>query len=92
MAPLGAARRAEYYPSVHAPASGFSAEYDRPMRITLIALGVVLVLGGLVWVAQGLNIPFAPASFMTADRAWIFIGAVAVVAGLVLIGWARQRP
>ncbi|MGH2446737.1 MAG: hypothetical protein ACRDGD_11990 [Candidatus Limnocylindria bacterium] len=62
------------------------------MRITLIALGVVLVLGGLVWVAQGLNIPFAPASFMTADRAWIFIGAVAVVAGLVLIGWARQRP
>ena len=58
----------------------------RPIRLIL---GVLLVLSGLVWIAQGLNMPFAPRSFMTADRAWIVIGAVTAVAGGVLIGQAR---
>ena len=65
--------------------------YDRGMRITLLGLGILLVLSGLVWIAQGLNLPFAPRSFMTADRAWIFIGAVTAVGGAVLIGRARPR-
>ena len=53
-------------------------------------LGVLVVLGGLVWIAQGLNLPFAPRSFMTADRAWVVIGAVAVLAGAVLVARARR--
>ncbi len=53
-------------------------------------LGVLVVLGGLVWIAQGLDLPFAPTSFMTADRLWVFIGAVAALTGAVLIGWARR--
>ena len=60
------------------------------MRTGRVVLGVVLVLAGLVWVAQGLNLPFAPSSFMTGDRTWVLIGAVAVVAGASLIGWTRQ--
>jgi len=64
--------------------------YDRRMRIGLAALGVLVVLGGLVWVAQGLNLPFAPRSFMSADRAWVVLGALAVLAGVVLI-W-RSAP
>ena len=60
------------------------------MRIGLGVLGVLVVLGGLVWIAQGLNLPFAPRSFMTADRAWVVLGALAVVAGMALIG--RSRP
>ena len=54
-------------------------------------LGVLLILGGLVWMAQGLDLPFAPRSFMTADRLWILIGAITIVAGVVIVGWARQR-
>ena len=61
------------------------------MRIPLLVLGVLLVLGGSVWIAQGLNLPFAPRSFMTADRAWVLIGAITVVAGLVVVGWTRRR-
>ncbi len=61
------------------------------MRPLLMVVGILLVLGGLVWIAQGLDLPFAPRSFMTADRAWIVIGAVAALAGAVAIGWARQR-
>ncbi|MDQ2689029.1 MAG: hypothetical protein M3Y29_01980 [Chloroflexota bacterium] len=61
------------------------------MRATMLVIGALLVLAGLVWTAQGLNMPFAPRSFMTADRTWILIGAVTAVGGGILIGWARQR-
>ena len=61
------------------------------MRSGWIVLGGAMVLGGLVWIAQGLNLPFAPRSFMTADRLWVVIGAVTAVAGGVVVGWARQK-
>ena len=61
------------------------------MRLLPIVLGILLALAGLVWIAQGLNLPFAPTSFMTSDRTWVLIGAVAVVAGIVLMGWGRRE-
>ena len=61
------------------------------MRSGWIVLGGAMVLGGLVWIAQGLNLPFAPRSFMTADRLWVLIGAVTALAGVVVVGWARQK-
>ena len=60
------------------------------MRLPLLVLGILLVLGGGVFIAQGLNLPFAPRSFLTADRTWILIGAITVVAGVVVVGWARR--
>jgi len=60
------------------------------MRSGRLVLGILLLLSGLVWVAQGLNLGFAPKSFMTADRAWIVIGALVALAGAVLIGQSRQ--
>ena len=65
-------------------------EYDRCMRVLYLIIGAVLVLGGLVWIAQGLDLPFAPTSFMTADRLWVLIGAATALGGAVLIGWARR--
>lgn len=50
-----------------------------------LILGVLLVLGGGVWVAQGLDMPWAPGSFMTADPAWVVIGAATVLLGMVLV-------
>ena len=72
------------------PRKGFH-RYDRRMRPTLLLLGVLIVGAGAVFIAQGLDLPFAPGSFMTADRTWVLIGAMLVVAGLVLVGWSRQR-
>jgi hypothetical protein len=83
-------RRAEYYASAHAP-QVIPRKYHRRMRSAWFVLGGLMVLGGLVWVAQGLNLPFAPQSFMTADRLWVLIGAVTAVAGVVVVGWARQK-
>jgi len=69
-----------------------SGRYHRRMRIAALVLGVLIVLAGLVWIAQGLNLPFAPRSFMTADRTWVLLGAITAVAGALLVGWARRRP
>jgi hypothetical protein len=66
-------------------------EYDRSMRVLLLIVGIVLVLGGLVWIAQGLNLPFAPRSFMTADRSWIVFGAIAVLVGGTVVWRAAGR-
>jgi hypothetical protein len=60
------------------------------MRIGLGVLGSLVALGSLVWIAQGLNLSFAPRSFMTADRAWVVLGALAVLAGVVLVRQSRR--
>ena len=61
------------------------------MRMGRLVLGSLLVLGGLVWMAQGLNLPFVPRSFMTADRAWVVIGAATTVAGVIVLSRSRAR-
>jgi hypothetical protein len=60
------------------------------VRTALTIGGALTLLAGLVWLAQGLNLPFAPRSFMTADRSWILIGSVVAIAGVVLLVWARR--
>jgi uncharacterized membrane protein YbhN (UPF0104 family) len=61
------------------------------MRIVAMVLGALLALGGAVWIAQGLDLPWAPRSFMTADRTWIVLGFVAVAVGLATFTRARRR-
>jgi hypothetical protein len=53
-----------------------------------LVLGILLILAGGVWAAQGLNMPWAPGSFMTADPAWVVIGAATMLVGLVVTGRA----
>ena len=85
-----AARRAEYRQSVPRLQVRFQ-RYDRRMRPIAVVAGLVLIAGGLVWIAQGLNLPFAPRSFMTADRTWVVLGAVAVAGGGLLV-WGGRQP
>jgi LPXTG-motif cell wall-anchored protein len=55
-----------------------------------LAVGVILVLMGLVWVLQGLDVAFAPQSFMTGDPWWVVFGGVAILAGIGLV-WRGRR-
>lgn len=64
--------------------------YDRAMRWTWVATGIVLIGAGLVWVAQGLNLPGAPGSFMTAQPLWVVIGLITVAAGVVTLLRGRR--
>ena len=61
------------------------------MRITGITIGVLAALAGAVWVAQGLDLSFAPRSFMTADRTWFVIGVVTAIGGVALATWSWRH-
>ncbi len=55
-------------------------------------VGVAMVLMGLLWVLQGLDIVRWPASsFMLGDIVWTRNGAVLAVLGVVLIWLGRKR-
>lgn len=66
--------------------------YDQPMRIIWVVLGALLIGAGAVWLAQGLNLPFAPGSYMTGDITWVVIGGIAIVAGVVAVIRGRRMP
>jgi hypothetical protein len=52
-------------------------------------VGVLLVLLGLLWAGQGLNL--IGGSFMTGQTQWLVIGVVVAIAGLVILVWANRR-
>jgi uncharacterized membrane protein HdeD (DUF308 family) len=46
-------------------------------------LAILLIAAGIVWILQGINV--LPGSFMTGQIQWAYRGAIAAVAGLVLL-------
>jgi hypothetical protein len=54
-----------------------------------IVLGVVLILVGIVWFFQGINV--LKGSFMTGEAIWAVIGVVAILIGGALIRGARRN-
>lgn len=62
----------------------------RAGRSTLITVGVVVILVGLVWVGQGANL--IPGSFMTGDQKWLIIGIVVAVVGSVMVVLGLRQP
>lgn len=63
------------------------------MRTVAKVIGVLMMLGGVVWILQGINL--LPGSFMTGDPRWALRGAVMAVLGIglfVLAGIRRPKP
>ena len=58
------------------------------MRVTLNVVGVLLLLIGVIWILQGVNV--LPGSFMTGQMKWAGYGGLAVVAGLGALYVARR--
>jgi hypothetical protein len=59
------------------------------MKITLNALGIVLILMGGIWFLQGINI--LPGSFMTGQIQWAVYGGIAIALGIILLFVAKRR-
>lgn len=59
------------------------------MKAVAYTIAVLLILAGLVWFLQGINV--LPGSFMTGQIEWAVGGAMAVVAGISLSWYARRR-
>lgn len=58
------------------------------MKIAANVLGVLLVVTGVIWILQGVNI--LPGSFMTGQMRWAAWGCVALAIGLVLLLASRR--
>jgi len=58
------------------------------MKTTFKILGILLMLIGIVWSLQGINV--LPGSFMTGQIQWVAYGAIAFVVGLVLLIISRK--
>ena len=59
-------------------------------RTATATLGVVLILIGLVFAGQGLNL--IPGSSMTGVRMWFYIGVAMALVGLVLTVIGLRKP
>ncbi len=53
------------------------------MRIVLNVVGALLVLIGLIWFFQGINV--LPGSFMTGQIKWAVYGGVSFIVGVAII-------
>lgn len=61
------------------------------VRILIMAIAVLAVAMGLLWIGQGLGIIMWPASsFMLADRQWAYNGAILAAVGLLVIVMLRR--
>lgn len=61
------------------------------MREVGRAAGIILGIVGLIWILQGLDVYFAPQSFMTGDRMWVVWGVLAMLVGGSLMWRGRSR-
>lgn len=64
----------------------------RVTALVVTIVGILVVLAGLVWFLQGINI--LPGSRMTGQIQWAINGGIAIVVGVVMIAianWKRLR-
>ncbi len=61
------------------------------VKTMLGVLGVAMAIMGAIWVLQGLNVSWAPESFMTADINWTYRGVVFAAAGLAFLGFGARN-
>ena len=59
------------------------------MRLVFNIVGGMILLGGLVFFLQGINI--LPGSFMTGDPQWAVNGAIMMAAAVGLLYFANRR-
>ncbi len=60
-------------------------------RKALFGFGLLLVLAGLVWAAQGSGyFPYPASSFMIDQRPWIWRGLATAACGVVMLFLSRR--
>ena len=64
--------------------------FNVTMRIVSSLIGVIMVLMGMVWILQGLNLAFR-VGFMVGDPKWTLYGAILAVVGVAQVVWSNTR-
>ena len=61
-------------------------------RIIIVAIGILAIVFGLIWIGQGTGyFPYPASSFMIAQPRWAVYGAILAVCGFGLILSGRRR-
>ena len=60
------------------------------MRMVIKIVATLLILIGVIWFLQGINV--LPGSVMTGDKKWAVIGAASVIVGVAAWLYASRRP
>lgn len=64
--------------------------FNRVMRIVSSLIGVAMILMGIVWVLQGLNLAFR-VGFMVGDYHWTIYGSILALVGAAQVLWSNLR-
>ncbi len=63
------------------------------MKALLVALGVIAILMGVLWIGQGTGYVMWPrSSFMLQQTQWAYYGACLAIVGLVVLFYGLRRP
>jgi hypothetical protein len=60
------------------------------MRIVSSLIGIAMILLGVVWILQGLNLAFR-VGFMVGDYRWTIYGAILALIGAAQVFWSNTR-
>jgi hypothetical protein len=60
------------------------------MRILSTLIGIAMILMGVVWILQGLNLAFR-VGFMVGDYHWVIYGAGLALIGIGEVIWSNIR-
>ena len=60
------------------------------MRIVSTLIGVAMILMGIVWMLQGLNLAFR-VGFMVGNYHWTVYGAILALVGAAQVLWSNTR-
>jgi hypothetical protein len=64
--------------------------FNIAMRIVSSLIGVAMILMGMVWMLQGLNLAFR-VGFMVGNYHWTIYGAILALVGVAQVVWSNTR-
>jgi hypothetical protein len=64
--------------------------FDTVMRIVSSLIGLAMILMGVVWILQGLNLAFR-VGFMVGNYHWTIYGAILALIGVAQVFWSNTR-
>lgn len=64
--------------------------FNGVMRAISSLLGLVLVVGGVIWILQAFNLAFRVGA-MVGDKQWAVYGAILAVIGVCQMIWTNTR-
>jgi hypothetical protein len=64
--------------------------FNKVMRVVSSLIGVLMIMMGVVWMLQGLNLAFR-VGFMVGDYHWTIYGAILALVGVAQVVWSNTR-